>query len=57
MDNTWKESVHEYEYEISQHQTFEELGLDSRLIRALLKKGIEKPTPIQQAALPLILVK
>ncbi|CAA6663022.1 unnamed protein product [Spirodela intermedia] len=35
--------------------SFEELGLDPRLIRALLKKNIEKPTLIQQAAIPYIL--
>ncbi|CAH2076754.1 unnamed protein product [Thlaspi arvense] len=37
-------------------KSFEELGLDSRLIRALSKKGLEKPTPIQQSAIPYILV-
>ncbi|KFK30125.1 hypothetical protein AALP_AA7G220200 [Arabis alpina] len=36
-------------------KSFEELGLDSRLIRALTKKGIEKPTSIQQSAIPYIL--
>jgi ATP-dependent RNA helicase DDX56/DBP9 len=36
-------------------KSFEELGLDSRLIRALTKKGIEKPTLIQQSAIPYIL--
>uniref|UniRef100_A0A1J3JP14 RNA helicase n=1 Tax=Noccaea caerulescens TaxID=107243 RepID=A0A1J3JP14_NOCCA len=36
-------------------KSFEELGLDPRLIRALTKKGIEKPTPIQQSAIPFIL--
>uniref|UniRef100_A0A1D1Z4A6 RNA helicase n=1 Tax=Anthurium amnicola TaxID=1678845 RepID=A0A1D1Z4A6_9ARAE len=35
--------------------SFEELGLDPRLIRALAKKKIEKPTLIQQAAIPYIL--
>lgn len=35
---------------------FEEIGLDPRLVRALSKKGVEKPTPIQQVAIPLILV-
>ncbi|KAG0480891.1 hypothetical protein HPP92_011749 [Vanilla planifolia] len=34
---------------------FEELGLDPRLTRALLKKNIIKPTPIQHKAIPLIL--
>lgn len=37
-------------------QSFEELGLDSRLLRALTKKSVEKPTPIQRVAIPLILV-
>lgn len=37
-------------------KSFEEIGLDPRLIRALTKKGIEKPTPIQQTAIPFILV-
>lgn len=36
-------------------KTFEDLGLDARLIRALLKKKIEKPTPIQEHAIPHIL--
>ncbi|KAK4416363.1 DEAD-box ATP-dependent RNA helicase 16 [Sesamum alatum] len=38
-----------------EERSFEELGLDSRLIRALSKKSIEKPTPIQRVAIPLIL--
>ncbi|KAK9054154.1 hypothetical protein SSX86_025231 [Deinandra increscens subsp. villosa] len=38
-----------------QELTFEELGLDPRLIRALTKKNIGKPTPIQQTGIPLIL--
>ncbi|KAM5574506.1 DEAD-box ATP-dependent RNA helicase 16-like [Rosa sericea] len=38
-----------------EHQTFENLGLDGRLIRALNKKKILKPTPIQRVAIPLIL--
>lgn len=37
-------------------QSFEELGLEQRLLHALLKKSIEKPTPIQRVAIPLILV-
>ncbi|KAL6961307.1 DEAD-box ATP-dependent RNA helicase 16 [Sarracenia purpurea var. burkii] len=41
--------------EQEEDQTFEELGLDPRLIRALTKKGIEKATPIQRVAIPLIL--
>ncbi|XP_059437688.1 DEAD-box ATP-dependent RNA helicase 16 isoform X1 [Corylus avellana] len=43
------------EEEEEEEQSFEELGLDPRLIRALIKKGIEKPTPIQLVAIPLIL--
>ncbi|KAA8546609.1 hypothetical protein F0562_002652 [Nyssa sinensis] len=42
--------------EQEEDQTFEELGLDPRLIRALTKKNIENPTPIQRVAIPLILV-
>ncbi|XP_065867435.1 DEAD-box ATP-dependent RNA helicase 16 isoform X2 [Euphorbia lathyris] len=40
-----------------QKNTFEELGLDPRLIRALSKReiSITQPTPIQQVAIPLIL--
>eukprot|EP01018_Ginkgo_biloba_P036705 Gb_38528 [translate_table: standard] len=34
---------------------FEDMGLDPRLIRALSKKEITKPTPIQLKAIPLIL--
>ncbi|XP_057784403.1 DEAD-box ATP-dependent RNA helicase 16 [Salvia miltiorrhiza] len=36
-------------------RSFEELGLDARLVRALSKKSIEKPSPIQRVAIPLIL--
>lgn len=50
-----KETVREEEEEEAEDQSFEELGLDARLLRALLKKGIEKPTPIQRVAIPLIL--
>lgn len=35
---------------------FEQIGLDPRLIRALSKKNVQKPTPIQGVAIPLILV-
>ncbi|KAK9288475.1 hypothetical protein L1049_016932 [Liquidambar formosana] len=45
----------EEEEEEDEEQTFEELGLDPRLVRALIKKGIEKPTPIQRVAIPFIL--
>lgn len=37
-------------------RSFEELGVDTRLIHALSKKGVDKPTPIQRSAIPLILV-
>jgi ATP-dependent RNA helicase DDX56/DBP9 len=37
--------------------SFDELGLDEQLKRALRKKGIAKATPIQQEAIPLILVR
>ncbi|KAL8472850.1 hypothetical protein ACS0TY_029245 [Phlomoides rotata] len=43
------------EAEDEEEMSFEELGLDARLIRALTKKSIEKPTPIQRVAIPLIL--
>ncbi|KAF5747288.1 DEAD-box ATP-dependent RNA helicase 16-like [Tripterygium wilfordii] len=46
---------HPTHYTGDDDKSFEELGLDIRLIRALTKKGIEKPTPIQQVAIPLIL--
>jgi hypothetical protein len=36
---------------------FEEMGLDPRLLRAAIKKGLTKPTPIQLKAIPLILVR
>ena len=32
--------------------SFSELGLDTRLLRALAKKGLEAPTPVQAAAIP-----
>ncbi|KAF8112242.1 hypothetical protein N665_0065s0027 [Sinapis alba] len=49
------EVAEEEEEEQEKDKSFEELGLDPRLIRALSKKGIEKPTPIQQTAIPYIL--
>ncbi|KAK6237812.1 hypothetical protein QUC31_003281 [Theobroma cacao] len=45
----------EEEAEEQEEKSFEELGLDHRLIRALLKKGVDKPFPIQRAAIPLVL--
>ncbi|XP_014512125.1 DEAD-box ATP-dependent RNA helicase 16 [Vigna radiata var. radiata] len=51
-----KETVHEEEEkEEADNKSFEELGVDARLLRALQKKEIEKPTPIQAVAIPLIL--
>ncbi|AIC15529.1 DEAD/DEAH box helicase [Nitrososphaera viennensis] len=35
--------------------TFEELGLDEKVQKALAENGFEKPFPIQEAAIPLIL--
>ncbi|XP_009776985.1 DEAD-box ATP-dependent RNA helicase 16-like [Nicotiana tabacum] len=47
--------VEERAEEEEEEQSFEELGVDPRLIRALTKKSILKPTPIQRVAIPLIL--
>lgn len=58
MADTAEQSAIEIEVredEGEEEKSFEELGLDPRLIRALIKKGVEKPTPIQRAAIPLIL--
>ncbi|KAL4181697.1 hypothetical protein AMTRI_Chr12g238680 [Amborella trichopoda] len=43
------------EEEEEEDLSFEELGLDARLVQALSKKRITKPTHIQRAAIPLIL--
>ena len=37
--------------------SFDDLGLDEQLKRALRKKGIAMATPIQREAIPLILVR
>lgn len=63
-----KESKHKHEIQLNEEpdvveeeedeaRSFEELGLDPRLIRALNKKeiSIAEPTPIQRVAVPLIL--
>lgn len=63
-----KESKHKQEIQLNEEpdvvveeedeaRSFEELGLDPRLIRALNKKeiSIAEPTPIQRVAIPLIL--
>ena len=34
---------------------FGELGLDSRLLQALVKENFSKPTPVQSKAIPLAL--
>uniref|UniRef100_A0A5B7BD55 RNA helicase n=1 Tax=Davidia involucrata TaxID=16924 RepID=A0A5B7BD55_DAVIN len=52
-DNLPQETKDQEEQE--EDQTFEELGLDPRLIHALTKKSVENPTPIQRVAIPLIL--
>ncbi|KAL2551676.1 DEAD-box ATP-dependent RNA helicase 16 [Forsythia ovata] len=49
------ENIHTQQEEEEEEKSFEELGVDPRLIRALSKKSIEKPTPIQRVAIPLIL--
>ena len=51
-----KQGEEEEAAEAEEEKSFEELGLDLRLVHALNKKGIQKPTPIQQVAIPLILV-
>ncbi|KAH9615408.1 hypothetical protein KSS87_013443 [Heliosperma pusillum] len=43
------------EIELDEEQSFEDIGLDPRLIRALIKKDLQNPTPIQRVAIPLIL--
>ncbi|KAG2694506.1 hypothetical protein I3760_08G148000 [Carya illinoinensis] len=55
MEEPPKDIAREEAEDEEQDLNFEELGLDPRLIRALIKKGIEKPTPIQRVAVPLIL--
>ncbi|KAI3831596.1 hypothetical protein MKX03_017444 [Papaver bracteatum] len=52
--NIQNEKIKE-EDEEEEVKTWEELGLDPRLISALNKNGIEKPTPIQISGIPLIL--
>lgn len=55
MAETMEMPPKEIESEDEDDRTFENLGLDGRLIRALNKKKILKPTPIQRVAIPLIL--
>ncbi|CDP02636.1 unnamed protein product [Coffea canephora] len=50
-----KQEKEDEEKEEEEERSFEDLGLDPRLIRALIKKNIDKPTPIQRVAIPLIL--
>ncbi len=40
---------------MTERKTFGELGLDGKVQRALAENGFEKPFPIQEAAIPLIL--
>ncbi|KAL5755137.1 hypothetical protein ACOSP7_023357 [Xanthoceras sorbifolium] len=58
-ENPPKEIKHQEEVEeaeeAEEEKSFEELGLDLRLVHGLNKKGIQKPTPIQLVAVPLIL--
>ncbi|KAH1082503.1 hypothetical protein J1N35_022264 [Gossypium stocksii] len=53
-----KKQVERKEEEVEdeeEEKSFEDLGLDHRLLRALIKKGVGKPFPIQRVAIPLIL--
>ncbi|KAL3526916.1 hypothetical protein ACH5RR_011572 [Cinchona calisaya] len=50
-----EEDAFKKEEEDEEEKSFEGLGLEPRLIRALNKKNIDKPTPIQRVAIPLIL--
>ena len=36
-------------------QTFEELGLNENILKALQEMGFEKPSPIQAQGIPLVL--
>ncbi|KAM0062852.1 putative RNA helicase [Helianthus debilis subsp. tardiflorus] len=51
MSNTEEQNPEQEPQEL----TFEQIGLDPRLIHALTKKNIQQPTPIQQTGIPLIL--
>src|SRR3990170_5602250 len=44
-----------YRFHVEQHETFDRLGLDSVLLRAVQALGYEAPTPIQRAGIPPIL--
>ncbi|CAM6090316.1 unnamed protein product [Calypogeia fissa] len=50
-----EKKLQEEEEEDDDEIGFEEMGLDPRLLRAVIKKGLTKPTPIQLKAIPLIL--
>lgn len=52
-----KKSQESREDEEEDEMGFEGMGLDPRLLRAVIKKGLTKPTPIQLKAVPLILVR
>ena len=49
-----KNNDHHETTALSTH-TFKELGLDGKIQKALAENGFEKPFPIQEAAIPLIL--
>ncbi len=34
---------------------FEELGIDTRIVKAITELGFENPTPIQEATIPALL--
>ena len=44
-----------WKHYLLQFMTFEELGLDEALLRAVGDLGFESPTPIQEAAIPVML--
>ncbi|KAM7251834.1 hypothetical protein ACFE04_023717 [Oxalis oulophora] len=55
MENIENKNHEQEEKQEEENKGFDELGLDPRLIRALIKKKVDKPFPIQQYAIPLIL--
>ena len=46
---------HDHDTAALSTHTFRELGLDGKIQKALAENGFEKPFPIQEAAIPLIL--
>lgn len=41
--------------EVTRHQTFRDFSLDARILAAVERRGYQKPTPIQDAAIPLVI--